>query len=131
MLLLNGLSKWHAGPYPCYINLRQQFLSLYYKKITENREPCNIRHCQIPVIAEISIDSSTVLLYALVVFYIVMYWSTLYVNTQCIYLKKRVTYITTVKCSHLNDESEQVKQLSKSSINRLWSLSIIQSQRQT
>ena len=39
VLMLNGLSKWHTGPYPWYINVRQQFLSLRHKKITENREP--------------------------------------------------------------------------------------------
>ena len=44
---------------------------IYHNKIAENSEPHNIRHCLIPIIAEISIHLSKVLLCALINFYTV------------------------------------------------------------
>ena len=122
----NGLSKWNAGPYPWYINVRQQFY-LLLQRIESHATFGTAK--QLPVITEISIHSSTLLLCAMVTSTLQSSsWSSYLINMQCIYLKKRGTYITIViQYAHtqLIDEREQVKQLSKNSINWLWSVSII------
>ena len=60
-------------------------------KNTENREPHNIQHYQIPVIVEISIHLSTVLLCALYSSFLHCIVLLHLINTDaCIYLKKTV-----------------------------------------
>ena len=70
VLMPTGLSKmacWSVSMVHLYL-------------LTDNREPHSQQlELQIPVIAEISIHLSTVLFYALVAFYIVIYCSTLHI----------------------------------------------------
>ena len=115
----NGLSKWNAGPYPWYIIVRQQFIYYY-------RELRAMQHLALPSTCHrwnLYSPKYTVTL-CISKFLHCNAWSS-YLAMHLPEKERYVHHYCNTVCSHLIDESEQVKQLSKNSINRLWSLLII------